>query len=85
MIYTCETFPEHDDYIPGPFNVAFIAGKISATFNVLINDDDILEENENFYLSIDQTSLPLSVSIDGNDEATVTIVNDDGELNSKWL
>ena len=76
MIYSCTGY---EDYIPGPHNVTFIPGKISSAFRVPILDDDILEENENFYLHIDQASLPMSVSFDGNNQARVTIVNDDGE------
>ena len=49
-------------------------------FNVPINDDDLLEGNENFTLTIDNSSLPGSVQLGTPDEATVNIVDDDREL-----
>ena len=46
------------DYDSGPYTVTFPAGVTTATFNVPINDDDILEGDKNFILTIDETSLP---------------------------
>ena len=65
------------DYTSGPYTVTFPAGQTTATFDVPINDDDILEGNENFILTIDQTSLPSNVTRGDPGEATVTIVDDD--------
>ena len=65
------------DYTSGPYTVTFPAGSTTATFDVPINNDDILEGSENFILNIDGTSLPTGVTADNPDEATVTIVDND--------
>ena len=67
------------DYTSGPYTVTFPAGQTIATFNVSINDDIILEGNENFMLTINET-LPTGVTRGTPSEATVTIVEDDGKL-----
>ena len=70
------------DYTSGPYTVTFPAGQTTATFNVPITDDTILEGDENFMLIIDETSLPDDVTRGNPDEATVTIVDDDGKATS---
>ena len=65
------------DYTSGPYTVTFLAGETTATFNVPINDGNIYEGNENFMLTIDETSLPTGVTRGDPGEATVTIVDDD--------
>ena len=65
------------DYDSGPYTVIIPAGQTTATFDVPITDDMILEGNENFMLTINGTSLPDSVTPGNPDEATVTIVDDD--------
>ena len=65
------------DYTSGPYTVIFPAGQTTATFDVPINDDNILEGSEDFILTIDQTSLPSNVTRGNPGEATVTIVDDD--------
>ena len=65
------------DYNSGPYPVTFPAGVTSVTFDVPITDDNILEGNENFTLTIDQSSLPTNVNRGDPDEAIVTIVDDD--------
>ena len=67
------------DYTSGPYTVTFAAGQTTATFNVPITDDMILEGNENFMLTINQT-LPDGVTRGTPSEATVTIVDNDGKL-----
>ena len=67
------------DYITGPYNVKVPAGMKDIDFNITINNDKILEINEAFTLTIDPSSLPNDVSIDDQDTATVTIVDDDGK------
>ena len=68
------------DYDSGPYNVMFLAGEASATLDISIIDDTILENNENFTVMIDSTSLPINVVIANNSgHATVTIVDDDSE------
>ena len=60
----------------------FVAGQTDALFDVTINNDDMLERDESFMLKIDDSSLSLdTVTLDtNNDEATVTIMNDDSKL-----
>ena len=65
------------DYISGPYTVTFPAGSTTATFDVPINDDNIYETNENFILTINETSLPTDVTHGSPVEAIVTIVDDD--------
>ena len=69
------------DYTSGPYTVTFPVGETNATFNIPINDDDIVEGDENFTLTINSSSLPDNVTRGTTGEATVTIVNDD----CKWL
>ena len=68
------------DYINGPYTVTFYADITNVSFNVSINDDDILEGNENFILAINQSSLPNNVTVGDSGEATVTIVDNDGKI-----
>lgn len=70
-------FTAHTDYDPGPYNITFLAGRVSASMGVNITDDKVLEENERFNLIL--TSLSMSASVSNIDQATVTIVDDDSE------
>ena len=55
------------------------AGQISVPFDVTINDDNVFEENEEFLLTIDQSS-SLSGVIIGSPNVTVLNISDnDGE------
>ena len=65
------------DYTSGPYTVTFPAGITMVEFEVPINDDDILEGNENFMLTIDEVSLPDHITRGTPAEATVTIVDND--------
>ena len=65
------------DYTSGPYTVTFPAGQTTATFDVPINDDNILEGNETFMLTIDSSSLPDRVTRGDPGQATVTIVDND--------
>ena len=67
------------DYISGPYTVTFPAGVMSVPFNIPINDDNILENNENFTLTIN-SSLLIGVMVDNLSRATVTIVDNDCKL-----
>ena len=68
------------DYASGPYTVTFPAGQTTATFNIPITNDMILEINEDFMLTINQTSLPTVVIRGTPGEATVTIVDNDRKL-----
>ena len=65
------------DYDSGPFDITFPAGETLAVFNISINDDDIVEGNENFNISIDPFSPPNGVSVGDPSQTTVIIVDDD--------
>ena len=67
------------DYKSGPFNVTFTVGETSMEFDVPINDDMILENDENFTLVIDMAGLPKDVTVGDHATAVVTIVNDDSK------
>ena len=65
------------DYTSGPYTVIFPAGQTTATVSIPVNDDDILEINEDFMVTIDASSIPGSVRLGTPSEAIVTIVDDD--------
>ena len=67
------------DYDSGPFDITFPAGETLAVFNVSIIDDNIMEGNENFTLSVDPSSLPNSVTIGDPGHTTVIIIDDDSK------
>ena len=67
----------NDDYTPGPYTVTFPAGVTSATFDVPIISDNVLEGNENFVLVIDDSSLPSHVIRGSPGKTTVNMVDDD--------
>lgn len=69
----------NDDYNYGPYMVQFNAEEIYALLLVSINNDNILEGNETFYLAIDSSSLPNSVSVDNQGQTTVNILDDDSK------
>ena len=68
------------DYTSGPYTVTFPAGQMMVVFSVIINDDNILEENENFMLTINATSVPSGVIRGNPGESTVTIVDNDCKI-----
>ena len=59
--------------------VMFTAGQTSVPFDVGIINDDTLEANEEFTLTIDSLSILNNFRVGDPGSATVTIVNDDGE------
>ena len=67
------------DYNSGPYTVQFDAGVRRRSFDVMINNDNILESDESFTLNITASSLPNKVAIDDSGHAIVTILANDGE------
>lgn len=66
------------DYELGPYDVNFSAGITTAQLSIAINNDSLLEDDENFTLTIiNSPSLPHNVSVGDPGKATVTIMNDD--------
>jgi len=69
------------DYHSGPHNVTFIAGVTSVSFDVLINDDNLIENfHENFNLTIDPFSLPNGVTTGPLDQTIVIIQDNDSKF-----
>ena len=61
------------------YTVTIPAGNVTnASFEVQINNDNILEQNETFGLAINLSSLPDCITHAGLHQTTVTIVDDDG-------
>ena len=57
-----------------------MAGVTRVPFNISIFDDNTVENNESFTLTIDQSLPPINVTANGPGQATVTIVDDDGQF-----
>ena len=79
MIIMSDFYIAKEDYLPGPYDVTFIAGMISVRVSVTIIEDITIENDENFTLTIDASSLPNSVSVGDPAQARVTIVEDSGK------
>ena len=67
------------DYGPGPYEIKFPAGHTTVGFNISISDDDLLEDNETFNLTINPSSLPSEVSTSNPAQVTITVVDDEGK------
>ena len=59
--------------------MTFTAGKVKAQSQLRIRDDLIVEDDEQYYLIIDNSSLPSNVSLGATFQTTVTIIDDDSE------
>ena len=68
------------DYVAGVYPATFIAGTTRAPISITINDDNIFENNENFTLTINPSSLPSNVNIGDPNETTVTIIDNDRKI-----
>ena len=64
-----------EDYNSGPYDVTIPAGMMKASFDITINNDNIVEGNEDFTLIIITSS---SLLVGDTNKATVTIVDDEG-------
>ena len=65
------------DYTSGPYTVTFSVRQTTATFDIPINNDNILEGDENFMLTINSSSLRDGITLGNFSEATVTIIDND--------
>ena len=65
------------DYLSGPYNVTFPVGNTTASFDVTIDNDKILEHNESFTLMIVADTLPAKVI--SSAQTIVVIVDDDSK------
>jgi len=72
---------EDTDYDNGPYVITIPAGETRVSFDVQINDDNMLEANsEDFILTIDPSSLPDYVTVSNPGQATVNIIDDESEI-----
>ena len=67
------------DYNSGPYTATITAGTDRASFNIPLNDDNIVEGNENFMVIIDMSSLPNDFVLGTISQATVTIRDEDSK------
>ena len=65
------------DYRSGPYVIAISAGETRIPFDVQIIDDMILENDEDFDLTIVPGSLPTGVTHSTTGTTTVTIADND--------
>lgn len=72
-------FTGNVDYVSGPYTITFLPRVTYVILDVPIINDDIVETNESFILTIDPSSLPSNVVVGDPYEATVTILNDDSK------
>ena len=70
---------ESIDYNSGPYNVTFPVGSTNASFDIIINDDNVLEADEMFNVSITSITNGHIVGIPA--VATVIII----DTTSKYL
>ena len=72
-------FTANDDYNPGVYFIIIPANETIIPFDITIVNDDMLEVNEGFDITIMSGSLPNRITSGDAIKATVTIVNDDCE------
>lgn len=65
-----------EDYRSGPYTAIF-SGHTSASFDINITNDNVVESNEYFILWINPLTLPVGSTIGYPSQARVTITNDD--------
>ena len=61
----------------GPYTATFSAGSNITSFNVSIINDNVLESDENFILTIDPSSLPSNVTAGTPNHSTITIMDEE--------
>ena len=74
--------PADDDYQSVQLQLDVPAGQMRAEFNVTIVDDNVIEDEESFQLqlSVPDDIISKGVQVGPNQAATVTIMDNDGEL-----
>ena len=86
IAYTCQIkflpikLNTGSDYEFRPYMIEFIPGVTRMGFDVLIINDNLVEGNETFILSINESSLSKSVAIDNHSQTAVIIVDDDSKI-----
>ena len=67
------------DYTLGSYHAQFNATNTNISLDVLIHNDDLSEDDEDFTCRIDRFSLPSSVTVGYPDQAKITILKNDGK------
>jgi len=75
----CVVISSENDYTIGLYNVTFPANLTSRVIDIPICDDIVLEEDEEFNVSIISNSLPDNVINGSVDQSTISIADNDGE------
>ena len=65
------------DYSSGPYNVTIPAGYISFTLSILVIDNNVLEGQKEFYLTINQSSSLNGVVISSPQRTVVEIIDNE--------
>ena len=65
------------DYSSGPYNVTIPAGYISSALSILVIDNNVLEGQKEFYLTINQSSSLNGVVISSPHRAVVEIIDNE--------
>ena len=68
------------DYDSGPYSVTIPAGNTNVSFDINITIDNLVEDDEEFYLSIDPSSLSSNINTSSPYQTTVNIVNTKSKL-----
>ena len=66
------------NYDAGPYNVMIPAGQTSGSLTLQLYDNNILETDKTFTLSIDTSSLPSTIIRGPNCTLRATVLDDDG-------
>ena len=65
------------DYDTGPFTITFPARTTVVYLNIPTINDNTVEDDENFTLTFNSSTIPEDIFIGDDSEITVTIANDD--------
>ena len=78
---------DREDYTGGDYPVIFPAGSNKESFSIPITDDDIVELDETFFLTLVIPQLAQDTGVMRGDPymATVTIINDESECSVTTL
>ena len=85
MLVKCDLTGGGIDYDSGPYTITVPARQIYVSFNVSIIDDNTLELNETFTLTIDPSSLVSHLNVSNPDHSTVIIVDNDGKSTIQYV
>ena len=79
MLLVCDIIGGGVDYDSGPYTMIIPAKEESGSISVSINDDNILEQNEYFRLTVNLSSLPGRVITTSRNGVDVIIADNDGK------